>query len=85
MALYHEWVSAAVMQLYDVSLSVRKVAGNLLLKIFTLTYVKRYPNRDFRPMARKSRFLSQKGSADNQRFMKKRFCQESREGHIGLQ
>ena len=56
-----------------------------IIKIFTLTYVKRHPNRDFRTKARKSRFLLQTGSADNQHVTTAELCQESREGRLTLQ
>jgi len=57
----------------------------MLRIIFTLTYVKRYPYRDFRTVARKSRFLLQTGSADCQRVTIMWLCQESRETLIALQ
>ena len=53
--------------------------------IFTLTYVNRHPNRDFHTKARKSRFLRQTGSADNQHVTTAELCQESREGRLTLQ
>ena len=52
--------------------------NRIFINIFTLTYVKRHPNRDFRTNARKSRFLLQTGSADSQYVMVTKFCQESR-------
>ena len=57
----------------------------VFINIFTLTYVKRHPNCDFRIMLRKQLFLLQMGDADYQNVTNVWICQESREGLFTLQ